>query len=223
MDALTGSGTVGNSWNVGTQTLTLGAAGGSGTFSGIIRGNGTGADGTSLEAGITGVLKTGAGTQVLSGANTYTGNTTINAGTLEIVQPVIATNSTVTVASGAVLQLDFAVTNIVQALVLNGTSQPSGVYNATTASPYITGTGSLQVGSLVSLNPATANFQMVSASGSLQFTWASDHQGWQLYTNAVGLDAAGNWFPVPGSASVTSENINLDPTQTNVFFQLRYP
>jgi autotransporter-associated beta strand protein len=46
--------------------------------------------------GTDGVTKTGAGTVQLSGANTYTGNTTVNGGTLEIVQPTIATNSTVT-------------------------------------------------------------------------------------------------------------------------------
>jgi autotransporter-associated beta strand protein len=93
-----------------------------------------------------GLTKQNTGTLTLSGANTYTGNTTINGGTLEIVQPVIPTYSTVSVASGAVLQLDFAVTNSVTNLVLNGVSQSPGIYNSTTGSPYITGTGSLLVG-----------------------------------------------------------------------------
>jgi autotransporter-associated beta strand protein len=92
-----------------------------------------------------GLTKVGGGTATLSGANTYTGNTTVNAGTLEIVNPVIATNSTVTVASGAVLKLDFAVTNTVTALVLNGASQSAGVFNSSTGSPFITGSGSLLV------------------------------------------------------------------------------
>ncbi len=93
-----------------------------------------------------GLTKQNSGTLTLSGANTYTGNTTVNGGTLEIVQPVIPTYSTVSVASGAVLQLDFAVTNSVTNLVLNGVSQSPGIYNSTTGSPYITGTGSLLVG-----------------------------------------------------------------------------
>jgi autotransporter-associated beta strand protein len=93
-----------------------------------------------------GLTKQNSGTLTLSGANTYTGNTTVNGGTLEIVQPVIPTYSTVTVAGGAVLQLDFAVTNSVTNLVLNGTVQVPGVYNSTTGSPYITGAGSLLVG-----------------------------------------------------------------------------
>jgi autotransporter-associated beta strand protein len=92
-----------------------------------------------------GLTKQNSGTLTLSGANTYSGNTTVNGGTLEIVQPTIPTNSTVTVAGGAMLQLDFAVTNSVTNLVLNGVSQAPGIYNSTTGSPYITGAGTLLV------------------------------------------------------------------------------
>jgi len=56
------------------NTWTVGYADGSGTFSGSIQ-NG---------AGPTGLIKTGAGTQTLSGANTYTGVTKVNNGTLKI-------------------------------------------------------------------------------------------------------------------------------------------
>jgi autotransporter-associated beta strand protein len=93
-----------------------------------------------------GLIKQDTGTLTLSGANTYTGNTTVNGGTLELVQATIPTYSTVTVTNGAVLQLDFAVTNMVTNLVLNGMSQLPGIYNSTNGSPYITGTGSLLVG-----------------------------------------------------------------------------
>jgi autotransporter-associated beta strand protein len=79
----------------------------------------------------------------------------------------------------------------------------------------------------VNTDPATANFaaSVTGSAGSktLNFTWAPDHKGWQLYTNAVGLTATGSWFPVPGSASVTNESITVDSTKPNVFFQLRYP
>ena len=92
-----------------------------------------------------GLTKQNSGTLTLSGTNTYSGNTTVNGGTLEIVRPTIPTNSTVTVAAGAVLQLDFVVTNSVTNLVLNGVSQVPGIYNGTKGSPYITGTGSLLV------------------------------------------------------------------------------
>ena len=85
----------------------------------------------------------------------------------------------------------------------------------------------LVMASGVNTNPATASFaaSVTGSAGSqtLNFTWAPDHKGWQLYTNAVGLTATGSWFPVPGSASVTNESITVDPTKPNVFFQLRYP
>jgi hypothetical protein len=78
-----------------------------------------------------------------------------------------------------------------------------------------------------STDPTTANFAATvtgtAGSQTFNFTWDPGHQGWQLYTNSIGLTAAGSWFPVPGSAGVTSESITINPTQTNVFFQLRYP
>jgi fibronectin-binding autotransporter adhesin len=84
-------------------------------------------------------------------------------------------------------------------------------------------TGTLSVIQVVNTNAATANFKAALAGGSLQFSWASDHLGWQLYTNAVSLTATGSWFPVPGSAAVTSETITINPANPNVFFQLRFP
>jgi autotransporter-associated beta strand protein len=87
--------------------------------------------------------------------------------------------------------------------------------------------GVLTVTSVVSTNPATADFKAVVAgavgSQTLHFSWAPDHLGWQLYTNAVSLTATGSWFPVPGSAAVTNEIIAINPVLPNVFFQLRYP
>ena len=99
----------------------MGAAAASG-YVGIIQNTG----------GALSLVKTGTGTQILAGANTYSGNTTVNGGTLEIALPTIATSSTVSVTNGAVLKLDFTVTNPIAALVLNGISQPGGIYNAST-------------------------------------------------------------------------------------------
>lgn len=59
-----------------TRTLTMDVGAGGTTVSGVISdGTGTGADG---------FTKNGSGTLVFSGANTYTGTTTINAGTIQI-------------------------------------------------------------------------------------------------------------------------------------------
>src|SRR5262249_42564214 len=53
-----------------SNSLTMGAAGGGGNFTGTI-----GVGGTTVT-----LIKNGAGTQILSGVNTYTGSTTIGAG-----------------------------------------------------------------------------------------------------------------------------------------------
>jgi autotransporter-associated beta strand protein len=77
--------------------------------------------------------------------------------------------------------------------------------------------------SVVNTNAATANFKVIATGGALQFSWATDHLNWQLYTNSVGLAAIGSWFPVLGSSAVTNETITINSSSANVFFQLRYP
>ena len=72
--SLAGSGTVTNSGVASPATLTGGGDNTSTLFSGIIQ------NGTSTTA----LTKAGSGTLTLSGANTYTGGTTISAGTLQI-------------------------------------------------------------------------------------------------------------------------------------------
>jgi autotransporter-associated beta strand protein len=104
--ALTGSGTVINSFS-GT-TLTIGAANGSGTFSGVIQNNGNSDTGTGgTNPGVVSLTKTGTGAQTLSGSNSYTGGTTISAGAL-LANSTGATNGstgsgTVTVNSSGIL------------------------------------------------------------------------------------------------------------------------
>jgi uncharacterized repeat protein (TIGR02543 family) len=95
-----------------------------------------------------GLTKDGAGTLTLGGANTYTGSTTVNGGTLSLANAYLDDASTVSIASGAVLNLPHGLTDIVAALITNGTPLANGIYTATSpaTSGYITGTGSIQVG-----------------------------------------------------------------------------
>ncbi|MDR3456935.1 MAG: autotransporter-associated beta strand repeat-containing protein [Verrucomicrobiae bacterium] len=172
-----------------------------------------------------GLTATGSGTLTLSGANTYTGNTTVNGGTLELGQATLANSSTVTVASGAVLQLDFAVTNTVTGLVLNGASQPTGVYNHTTTPTYITGTGSLLVGIPIASNPTNITANVNISTHTLALSWPTDHLGWilQQQTNSSSMGLSTNWVDVAGSAGVTATNLTINPAVPTAFYRLRHP
>jgi autotransporter-associated beta strand protein len=183
-----------------------------------------------IVAGSGSLVKTGSGLlNLVSTNNTYTGNATINAGTLELNAPGLTNSSTVTISSGAILNLNFANadTNQIAALVLNGVSQPNGLYNSTTASPYITGSGSLLVGPLVTINPLPGTIQFSVSGSTLALSWPTN-LGWilQSQTNAlnVGLVINSNaWSDVAGSSSTTSNNITINSANPTVFYRLRQP
>ena len=190
--------------------LTVGYNNSSTTYSGVMSGPGS-------------LIKVGSGTLNLTGANTYTGNTTINGGILRLAQATPATNSTVSIATGAKLQLDFSGIKPVGGLVLNGVSQPNGTYNAANTPAYITGTGSVAIGLTIATNPTNIT---VSVSGNtLTLSWPADHLGWilQSQTNSLSTGLGTNWVDVAGSAAVTSTNIIMNPALPTVFYRQRSP
>ena len=86
--------------------------------------------------------------------------------------------------------------------------------------------GSIQVVATVNTSPTSI---ATSISGNtLTLNWPADHTGWRLLvqtnTPGMGLNPATNaWYTVPGSTSVNSENITMDPAKGSVFYQLVYP
>ena len=95
IDSLTGAGTVRNNTFGGAETLTIGKANGSGTFTGSILNNGN----------TLSITKTGTGTEEFSGSNfSYTGATTLTNGTLELTN---ATGFASNVAVSAANTVDF--------------------------------------------------------------------------------------------------------------------
>lgn len=106
----------------------------------------------------TGIVKEGPGTLLLSGTNSYTGDTTVNEGTLVIGQALLADTADVIVDAAAFLQLDYAGTDTIDQLSLGGIVQQPGVYGregsgAQFESARITGDGTLTVDAGPTLTP----------------------------------------------------------------------
>lgn len=104
---------------------------------------------------ITGAIaltKTGAGLLTLSGANSYTSDTTVAQGTLRLTTPSLADASKVRLTTGAFLDLTFpaGTPDTVNTLLIDGVAQVAGTWGslastATNKTARITGTGILQV------------------------------------------------------------------------------
>jgi hypothetical protein len=104
--------------------------------------------------------------------------------------------------------------------VLNGVSQPAGVYNNSTSPNSITGSGSLQV---LAATPPEISASLSGAT--LTITWPASHIGWilQAQTNSLQVGLSTNWFDVAGSAAGTSSKITVNPAAPAVFYRLSQP
>ncbi|SDN87866.1 Uncharacterized conserved protein, contains a C-terminal beta-barrel porin domain [Afipia sp. GAS231] len=162
-DGISGGGAVQNGSASGTATLTItGAAGGTTSFSGVLR------DGSGGEGGPGGpvldIVKNGPGKQIFAGTNAYTGTTTINGGVLEV-DGSIAPSSMTTVNANATL------TGI--GTVGNTTIASGGIFAPGSGTPgssmTVAGSLALQSGAiyLVALNPTTASFANVTGTATL--------------------------------------------------------
>lgn len=130
-------GRIGNYHASAPADLTIGGSGTT-TYSGGIL------DGSTAKLGL---VKNGTGTLALTGALTYTGDTTINAGVLSISSASLDDNATVTIAGGAVIDLPNAGSDTVGKLILGGNEVPGGTYGASHPiyGAYFTGAGTLVV------------------------------------------------------------------------------
>ncbi len=143
------------------------------------------------------VSKSGDGTLVLSGMNTYTGGTTVSAGTLSLTHPVLDDGSAVTIANGANFNLNFAGNDIIGSLDIDGSGPlPPGTYNAShpTYGSYFTGTGSLVV--------LGANGSWIS---TVDGNW-SDTANWNAGIVAAGYDQTATFNAATGVTVTLNTN-----------------
>ncbi|GAA5116280.1 autotransporter-associated beta strand repeat-containing protein [Luteolibacter yonseiensis] len=131
-------GKIGNYHATTPSVLTVGGDNTSSTYTGVIL------DGATAPLGLT---KTGSGTLTLSGANAYTGVTTVSQGTLSFTTPSLGDTATVSISSGAHLDLSTGAADTIGVLILGGVSVPPGTYNSShpTYGSYFTGTGSVVI------------------------------------------------------------------------------
>ena len=171
------------------------------------------------------VVVTGNGLVDLLYTNTYTGNTTVSGGTLELNAPCVT--NTVAINTNAVLNLNFTGTDQIAALYLGGTNQPPGLYNATTTPGLITGTGSLQVGTPSSLTYLAFTAGPVISGTSLSISITNSGAGTAYVLTTTNLAAPLNtWTPIwtnvsSGSGNYTSNLLNaVNPAVNQQFFIL---
>jgi fibronectin-binding autotransporter adhesin len=160
----------------------------------------------------------GGGVLNLQGTNNYSGNTTVSSGTLALGVASINTNSTVSIASGAKLQLNFAGINVVSNLVLNGVAQAPGTYNSTTTPTYFaTGTGSLVVPAAgpgtFTATPGITGFSIVGANVVLNGTNGQSGDAYYLLTTTNLTQAINQWHTV--ATNVFGSNGAFTFTGTN--------
>ena len=107
-----------------------------------------------------GLTKQGLGTLTLTGANTFTGNIHVNAGTLSINSAFIANTASVYLLTGGTLDLNYSGSDTIVGLFIDGVAQDVGTWGSLSSSAdfksaFFTGTGLLDVTASAIPEPST--------------------------------------------------------------------
>lgn len=115
--------------------------------------------------GVGGLTKIGPGKLIVNSVQAYTGDTTVTAGTLCLIQPYLDPGADVYLTTGATLDLSFSNTIDIGTLYVDGVPQPQGTYNSGNLA-LITGTGGLNATSGPA-PPAPVKVTDISKSGAV--------------------------------------------------------
>ena len=198
----------------GSVTFDTGA-GNNITLSGVLSGNG-------------GLNVTDSGTLELQGANTYTGDTIVNAGSTLQLDVTGSSLGAFRVADGAMLNLNNSGNFAVAHFYTNGVALPIGTYNAGNLPGFITGSGNLVVASSISTgvwtgagannNWSTANNWNQNAvpifpialtfAGSTRLVNNNDLAS--ITANSITFDSAAGAFVLDGNGITLNGNIGFN-------------
>jgi autotransporter-associated beta strand protein len=219
------------------RTLTLsGSNTGNNAISGVIQNNIVSGTGTGTAR--IGLIKNGVGTWILSGNNTYTGATTINAGTLQIgaggASGALSTSSTITNngtlvfnRSGTLTQgTDFAsgisgTGNLTQAgsgnLIINAANTYTGVTTVANGTLTLSGSGTLGTSAItitggtldLGVSSITNTFSSITGGTLANGTLTNDGGNYALQNGTVSTNLAGtNGLTKSGAGTLTLTGSN---------------
>jgi len=183
INGLSGNGIVNNTSIYGTPVLTIGANNANSTFEGSINNN----------TGALQLTKTGSGTIILTGNNTYSGATTVSAGELRINGS--ASSSALTVNSGAKLSG-------------TGTVGQVTINNGGEISPGSNSVGTLTTGSLILNNSSVLNFELGTSSDQIIVNGNLTLNGILNITNSGGFDA-GDYTLITYTGTLTDNTVDI--------------
>ncbi|WP_395736830.1 autotransporter-associated beta strand repeat-containing protein [Prosthecobacter sp.] len=216
--SLAGAGVV---TNIGAaSTLTVGNDGTSTTFSGTV----------TNQANALNLVKTGAGTQTLSGPNNYTGTTAVNAGILSIGSNtgLGTTTAGTTVASGASLELQGGITVGAEALSIAGTGSATngalrnlsgansygGTVTLTADATIQSETGTLTLASANAVTGTARNLS-VTGSGDTVISGTITTTTGTLSKSGTGALTLSGVNTFTGTTTVSDGTLNLNTTGNN--------
>ena len=203
------------SFRLGSRTLTIGGNGLSTNVTGVIADGGAGS-GTGAA-----LVKTGTGVLTLSGINSYTGTTTVDAGAL-VVHGSIAASSGVTVNSGFL-----AGTGTVGNTTVNSGGTLASGNGTAGSSMNVTGSLAFQSGAfyMVQLNPATSSFTNVTGAATLggstvKAIYANGSYVVKQYTILTAASVSGTFASVAETNLPSNVHATLSYDATHAYLNL---